>query len=190
MSTVFLDPHGDDSALFASFTIQREAALVIVVYDSYIQVNRGNLSCDRDTRRHETMGAMQCLLGNKADVRFAGLRDDVEHSLEEIAMAIHHVLPSHVEKTWVPAWEPKGHQHHNLVSLAAESLFQQDSIRHYMTYTTAGKSRGHEVPIPYGCWVRNKLKALACYRTQIDVERVGCRPHFLADLREFTQESL
>jgi hypothetical protein len=55
-----------------------------------------------------------------------------------------------------------------------------------MTYTRSnGKSRGREVPIERGEWIINKLRAMACYRSQIEIPRLGCWPHFVNDLREY-----
>jgi len=54
---LLIDVHGDDGALFAAWTIIRERPAVLVVYDSYVQSNRGVMGCGSMTRREETKEA-------------------------------------------------------------------------------------------------------------------------------------
>lgn len=60
---LLISPHNDDETLFAAFTIMRERPVVLVVFDSEVQVLRGFADCDAVTRRNETMHAMAELTG-------------------------------------------------------------------------------------------------------------------------------
>jgi LmbE family N-acetylglucosaminyl deacetylase len=158
---LFLSPHNDDETLFGAFTIQRVKPLVAVVFDSYVQAQRGNVVTWRQ-RRNETQNAL-AELGVGDDVRFLGMRDDV-FTTNELT----------------------GHAHHDVVALVADCIWP-GRVTHYLTYTrTGGKSiSANRVPVESGEWVRRKLRALACYESQIDIERLGCREHFLRDLHEY-----
>ena len=56
---VFISPHNDGECLFGSFTIQREKPLVVIVFDSVVQVMRGHPECDAVTRREESLRALE-----------------------------------------------------------------------------------------------------------------------------------
>jgi hypothetical protein len=59
-------------------------------------------------------------------------------------------------------------------------------VTFYTTYTNLGKTRPEREVFPQsGEHIRRKLQALACYESQIDIEALGCRPHFMNDLREY-----
>src|SRR5262245_21395624 len=81
---LFLAPHNDDETLFGAFTLQRERPVVLILYDSYVQVNRGAAWCDAETRREETRKAARILLGDGATVRFCGFRDDRVYQANEL----------------------------------------------------------------------------------------------------------
>ena len=70
---LFVSPHNDDAPLWGSFTLQRETPLVLTVFDSHIQPERGHLQCDAATRRKEDVDAMT-VLGCK--VEFSGVPDN------------------------------------------------------------------------------------------------------------------
>ena len=85
-----------------------------------------------------------------------------------------------------PSYEEGGHEQHNAVAQAATSVFGGDVI-HYLTYTReGGRSRdGYLVKPDDPEWIALKLRALACYRSQLRIE--NCRPWFtdLLDLNEW-----
>ena len=58
VSTLFLSPHNDDETLFGAFTIMKEKPIVCVVFDSYVQVARGNAGATASRRRNETLRAL------------------------------------------------------------------------------------------------------------------------------------
>jgi LmbE family N-acetylglucosaminyl deacetylase len=191
---LFISPHNDDETLFGSFLIQKHKPLVVVVFDSFIQVNRGADWCDRVTRRMETSAALNELLLNPAAL-FCGLRDDTEYTVSEIEASIAGVLMQETLKGQLadeiiaPAIEKFGHAHHNLVAMAAGGLAATLGVPliQYTTYQrgTHGKTRTpNPVLIEDPMWIERKLNALACYRSQI--RHPMCQPHFLRDLEEFT----
>lgn len=194
---LFLSPHNDDEALFGAFTIQRERPDVCVVFDSVVQVNRGYPQCEWSVRRNETEAAVSRLTEDAESfvwpvpVHYAGLSDANEYGAEDIAKAIQFDLPDvgGYSEVWAPQLELGGHLQHNAVARAARLAFPSAEIRWYLTYTRLGgkSTHGREVD-PTGAMVRRKLQALACYRTQLEIDALGCWPHF-TDLREFVVES-
>lgn len=178
MTKLFLSPHNDDAVLFGAFTIQRERPLVMTVFDSQVQANRGH-RVTATQRRAEDEAAMQ-ILGQQ--VSFCGFSDArlVEQELEEYFRFF-----SHLDEVYAPAVEEGGHPHHNLIGAIAARIWP-GRVLPYLTYTSSGKSRSaKEVHPASGEHVRRKLHALACYESQIDIEALGCRPHFLNDLHEY-----
>lgn len=173
---VFVSPHNDDETLFGAFTIQREKPLVVIVFDSVVQVIRGHKECDAVTRREESLRALEELGTPRSRVRFCGLGDHGKYSVGVISDVIKRTLGGEPEAVWAPAHEKDGHEQHNLVADACDRW----NPTRYATYTTAGKTRTNKpVPIESGDWIKRKLRALACYNTQIDIEALGCRPHFM-----------
>lgn len=224
---LFISPHSDDETLFGAFTIQRERPLVVVVFDSFTQVNRGADYCDALTRRKENANALislgqfshyQCnrdgipdkrmidsaqqadwrdeWVGRKdVSLKFCGLRDDMQYSDHAIAVAIFDVCPDGITHIYAPAQETSGHGQHSQTARAAqllagqvvpESTLAPIPITYYTTYTrTGGKTRtANPVPIEQPEWIERKLRALACYKSQIRLE--NCREHFTRDLLEYT----
>jgi LmbE family N-acetylglucosaminyl deacetylase len=191
---LLLAPHNDDEVLWTAFTVMREKPLVVVVFDSYVQLERGNPVTWQD-RRLETSCALEALGHTlEAGLSFLGIHDTAEEPFTDprIQPSLHariaHLLsvigePEHV---WAPAIEQNGHAQHNVIGRVAEYLWP-GRVTHYLTYTRdKGKSTSaNRVAIESGDWVRRKLRALACYESQIDIERLGCREHFCRDLWEY-----
>lgn len=178
---LFLSPHNDDAVLFGAFTILREKPLVVTVFDSYLQPTRGNKGCDYVTRRKEDEAAFR-ILG--CDFRFMGMRDD-RPDWDGVArhLQVADMLNGGVCTVYAPTIEGGGHEHHNRIGEIADQVFG-DRVVHYMTYTKAGKSTG--VLVPYEPeWVLLKLKAMACYESQIKLP--SCMPHFTRGLEEYYQ---
>lgn len=172
---IFVSPHNDDETLFGTFTILREKPLVVVVFDSYVQTNRG-LAGTWQERRAETEAAME-ILG--VGVQFLGFRDDDGTvTPDAIGKRLDYF---HGTQEFLPAFERDGHYHHNTVALA------RTQATRYLTYTTAGKSVSNcRVPIEDPNWIELKLKALSCYKSQFNLDpRMGCWPHFLRDQTEY-----
>lgn len=191
---LFLSPHNDDETLFGALTIMRERPTVCVVFDSYVQPSRGIPGCDAETRRAETCAALRVLTEDRdagwpvVAENFLGLRDDGPMTSVVIASylveAYRHL---NIEQVWAPAFEEGGHDQHNLVAQAADPAFP-GKVKHYLTYTRpGGKSRhGYEVMPRSGDDIARKLRALACYTSQLQIDpRLGCWPHFMRDLSEY-----
>lgn len=115
---------------------------------------------------------------------FGYVRDDAaDRNLVELVLS----KWRRVTDVWLPAVEEGGHEQHNLVGEIGEKVFRGAKIHRYLTYTQTGKSTvGREV-VPSGAMVRMKLLALACYKTQLEIDALGCWPHFM-DLREYVAE--
>ena len=174
---IFLDPHGDDAVLFASFTLLREKPLVVVVFDSYLQEQRG-YGITAAQRRAETEAACK-ILG--VDVQFLGFRDDTP-DWDGIVEALYG-FEGCESPVFAPAVEFGGHDHHSMVGEIAEKVLPP--VRSYLTYTKSGKSTGG-VPVPYEPeWALLKLRALACFESQIKLPSTA--PHFLREQYEYYQ---
>ena len=197
---LLLSPHNDDEVLWCAYTIMRERPTVCVVFDSYVQPSRGLGSCIAGRRRQETIDALveltreeycnAMIAGTEVEPDFLGFRDDDKFSMDGLASltAALHGHYRNVEQLWAPAIEQDGHEQHNMVGAAADAAFP-GLVTHYLTYTRKvdGKSRnGTEVLPRSGDDIARKLRALSCYRSQLQMDpRLGCWPHFVNDLREY-----
>lgn len=190
MPDLFLSPHNDDAPLFGSFIIRATNPLVVVVYDSYVQTVKGYPGCSTPERRLEDINAMR-ILNPGSPVQFLGL-DDRRPDTRQLESAFrglrNQIEEGPVEKItiWIPQPERRGNRHHNAVAWCAEEVFgghECVELRRYMTYTEAGRSTSSK-PVPFERdWVRLKLLALACYRSQINLED-NCE-HFMRPLLEY-----
>ena len=182
--SILISPHDDDFALFAAFTCLRERPVIMIVFDSYLQANRG-LQITHEQRAAETLAASR-ELGGLPVVRL-GFRDsdptvtpDLIHSrMMKVCRALG------CGYIFGPAWEPGGHEQHNLV---AEAFIEpMNNVGRYLTYTRTPCQKStspHEVPILEPAWIGKKLRALACFESQF-LPGTGCAPHFLRDQREY-----
>lgn len=185
---LFLSPHNDDEVLFGALTIMRERPLVVVVYDGYVQGNRG-VNILPLVRRKETRVAMSVL--GVDDAKFLGLRDDKQYTPEDIIFRLRGAvdIEQHFEAVYAPIYDLDGHEQHNLVALAS-GLLDSAKYEHYSTYTrNGGRQRTPNEVLPLdGSMIARKHRALACYTSQMDMdERLGCWPHFMNDMREYMQ---
>lgn len=177
---IFISPHNDDETLFGAFTILRTLPLVVVVFDSYAQEQRGNPVTWRQ-RRAETLAACE-ILGVRAI--FLGFSDaDPSITAGDVRARLLGALGAYNEAVFAPAAEPDGHDQHNLVAAAVDD---GPGVCRYLTYQReAGKSTSaNAVPVLKPEWIGLKLRALACYESQW-APRLGCYPHFLRDQTEY-----
>jgi LmbE family N-acetylglucosaminyl deacetylase len=184
---LFLSPHSDDEALFGSFIIQQELPEVWVITDGVIQQNRGE-DVRAGDRREESCNGVSSLIKNWP-VHFGGMSDSnvnwntVSDLL--VGMGLHGF-----DRVYAPYPETHEscHDHHNKLGFLVTGLFPEQ-VRFYATYTRqTGKTgpstpRAREYPPTDGGQVQRKLRALSCYRSQMDVH--NCREHFMRDLREY-----
>lgn len=178
---VFLAPHNDDETLFGAFTLLRHKPLVIVCLKSYVQEDRGGpTAAEREGETNRAMwwlGVEEWRQWNHDD-RQPDWKA-VEQSMQELDAELD------IGEVFAPACEVRGHDHHNEVGFLAQEVFG-DRLSTYLTYKRgSGKSRSSTpVSVDQSLWVILKLKAMACYESQIRLENT--RPWFLDEpLREY-----
>lgn len=180
MGSLLLAPHSDDESLFAAYSCMRtHAHIIICSYDDDRAV--------REIRALETTAAIG-ILGCSSQVWQVAAADLTRAAAETMLhpwTSTDHVgtLP---ERVYAPAVEQDGHEQHNLIGEVALELFG-DKVIPYLTYAPRGqRSRNGTEVVPTTEEIQRKLRALACYKTQI--ENPATRPWFfdLLDLREWT----
>ena len=137
-------------------------------------------------RRLETEAALR-ELGVVKPPLFEGFRDDaVERGWIDDCFARLAKAYGPGDVIYLPWQEPRSHDQHNLVGHYAEKNFAKREgviMKHYTTYSTDGKTVGSHPVHPHPDHVIRKLRALACYKSQITV--VNCREHFMRGLHEY-----
>lgn len=168
---IFLAPHNDDESLFGAYTLMRHKPFVIIVTDSYIQPDRGDLGCSAETRRQETIEAMK-LVG--CPVVFLGIKDS-ELTEEILKERLQYFNP---ETIYIPALQG-GNAQHDLVNKVALELFGRNKCEQYCTYTkTELYTTGNWEIAPSQPEVELKNKMLNCYQSQLNLPSTA--PHFEA----------
>lgn len=168
---IFLSPHNDDETLFSAFSLMREKPLVIIVTDSYVQYERGDVGCDAETRRQETINAM-AIIG--CPVVFLGIKD-TELTEENLTERLYPFFAA--GKVYAPAIQG-GNAQHNLVGRVAKRIFK-DRVQQYCSYTkTELYTTGKVEIVPTAEELELKNRMLACYKSQLALP--STRPHFLA----------
>ena len=184
MTALFLEPHADDAVLFGSFTLLREQPMVITVLESRVQLSRGT-EITQPMRATESRAAMS-ELGCKwmqwgLDRGFGDDDPDWEMITERLKGGT-----KLYDRCYAPAVEIDGHDHHNAVGVAALAAFGVDRVIPYLTYTRTGGKSTWGKRVPFEPWmVTRKLRALACYTSQIESAAAGCTEHFLRDQHEY-----
>jgi LmbE family N-acetylglucosaminyl deacetylase len=191
---LLLAPHNDDEILFAGFISMIHHPLVLIVFDSYVQLSRGYFGCSRDARRMESLKAAGIL--EAGFVEFCGLRDDVDYAAEgrtsDIDTAIMATVDyatdagNRITDVYAPLWEDYGHEQHNLVAASAAFCFSSNvKIHRYTTYTRRGGRTRTENIVPASPeMIAKKHQALACFKSQMQ-EVTGCREWFMGGLEEY-----
>lgn len=173
---LFISPHNDDESLFGAFTLIREKPLVVIVTDSYIQPNRGNVGCSAIERREETIKACQ-ILG--CPVVFLGI-PDTELNEGNLTARLEPFKHLGFEKAYIPA-QQGGNVQHDLIGAVGRKIFA--CCQEYTTYTkTELWTKGNIEVIPTKEELDRKNEALACYQSQINLG--STRPHFMAVLNK------
>ena|SRR3990167_9831140 len=172
MKSLAIIPHEDDESLFLAYTLMRERPLVLVVTSGWIQYLRGNLGCHEDTRRAETVRAME-ILG--CPVAFLGIKD-TELTEELFRKRIGPFARLEFERIYAPAIQGGNPQHDLIGKIAGQSF---SNCTYYTTYTkTELWTKGEIEVVPTEEEKALKIKALECYKSQINLG--ATRPHFLA----------
>lgn len=179
MNPIVLAPHGDDETLFAAYTCMRARAHVIVCsHDPDPDV--------RKQRSLETTNAIQILGCSHHEWPMSSSNMDWDKAREHLeAWNSSRLVASVADTVYAPAVDPEGHEQHNRIGEMALEVFGEKVIP-YLTYAPRGQrqTEGREV-VPTAEEIQRKLRALACYRSQI--EHPSTRAWFfeLLDLREW-----
>lgn len=153
---VLFEPHADDAALFAAFSMIRHRPRVVTCFGS-----DGDYG-DTETRHQESVAAA-AILGAGPVEQWDG-RDLIEKM---------RTLDANLRPARVFAPSPDtSHPDHLATAVAARSVFGE-RLTQYETYNVVGKVRGDN-PVPFEPgWVELKRRALACYQTQINHPRAS-----------------
>lgn len=181
MRSLLLAPHNDDEVLFACYTILRHRPDVIVCMGGY-----GQAGIDMAERVRETRDAM-VVLGHEA-WRMWPYRDDRPDWGSMRASLQAWEEPDsmwHYDTVFAPAVEEGGHEQHNQVGQIALDVFGSEKVIGYTTYRRGyGRTIGSVEVDPEDGWTSLKLRAMACYRSQIDLP--ATRPWFVDEtIREW-----
>lgn len=169
-NAVLFAPHADDETLFAAFTLLRARPRVVICYPSVRDYG------DTFTRVEESRAAAAILGAGPVEQWTGG--DLVAHMR---ALVESHGRPAEV---WAPSANAS-HPDHVAVAAAALEVFGAD-VRRYQTYDGAGRVReGREIKPPIGDSIERKIRALACYRSQLAHPRSS--GFFLDDQREYEE---
>jgi LmbE family N-acetylglucosaminyl deacetylase len=172
-------PHGDDEALFAAYTCMRERAHVIICsQDADPEIRRA--------RSLETTSAITILGCSHHEWQMSAAEMDWEQARAWMEpWNSTRLVASLPDRIYAPAIHPEGHQQHNRIGELALEVFG-DKVIPYTTYAPrAVRQIGAKEIVPTTDEIVRKLRAIACYRTQI--ENPSTRPWFydLLDLREW-----
>lgn len=165
-NAVLFAPHADDEALFASFVLQRARPRVVICFPSVRDYG------DTFTRAEESRQAA-AILGAGPVEQWTGL--ELKERMRELVAA--HGMPAEV---WAPSLDAS-HADHVAVAAAALEVFGS-LVRRYHTYNGARVRGGREIVPPAPDAIERKIRALACYRSQLAHPRSSA--FFLDDQRE------
>lgn len=193
--SVFIAPHHDDETLFGSFLIQKHRPDLVVVLLPRVQERRGGAT--EAIRRTELSLAWEILqpgrAGSVLQWEFPDEQPDWEAIAERIALLAtrydHAFVPAFGrDRDYLPSHDPPpgfGVLQHERIGWLAKDAFGRRNVTRYTTYTRRyGRDRkGEPVAIDDPAWIVAKLRALACYESQI--AEPSCRPHFLESLIEY-----
>lgn len=163
VTSVLFSPHQDDAALFAAYTCIRHDPVVVVVFRSVLQEQRGT-GITNALRELEDQCAREAL-GVSYWSQWPYSDANPDWGAIEAAMRLldERVRP---ETVFAPAPEVGGHEQHNQVGDLAEKVFGAARVDWYLTYRR-GHGRSHGVSVPFEPdWLRKKAEALACYESQ------------------------
>lgn len=182
-SRVFFAPHNDDETLFGAFTILRYQPTVVVCLASYRQeATYGGPVAAGLARTAETGRAMEEL--GVADW-YQWPYSDAEPDWGSVEAAMRAFdRDREPEVVFAPAVEGGGHEQHNAIGELAAKVFEGRVVS-YLTYRRGHLRTQSANPATFKPeWVQKKLRALACYGSQIALRQT--EPWFLDDtLREY-----
>jgi LmbE family N-acetylglucosaminyl deacetylase len=175
---VLFAPHQDDETLFAAFVCCRYRPRIFTVLRGFGQEHMGITYGEREIETRSAAAILGC-------DHEQWLYPDTGPDWEQIENRIRKVAANTGGLAFAPLAERGGHEQHNLVSEIVRAAFGSRA-RYYATYRYGGpKTTTGTLVEPEPAWIIAKLRALACYRSQI--ER-GPRRFFLHDLHEYLSE--
>lgn len=176
---LLLSPHNDDAVLFACFTLLREDPLVATVLRSELQESRGRPITAQMREAEDNCAFRELGLTRWEQWPFS----DRYLDWAAITAKLYALRSFGFDEVWAPApYADGGHPHHNELGLLARQVWPDCTLYH--TYRNGmGREKGNLVEIQDGYWIRSKLRALACYETQILEPSTG--HHFAVALHEW-----
>lgn len=179
MKSLLLVPHADDETLFASHIVMKHHPDIAL---AYLPMPKS----EQAIRLIEFQFAVRELDGRDVYLWLGGYEGhpiDLEPKLEELRGQYDHV--------YAPYPMSAGHTEHNLVGYTAAILWPPGSRTFYHTYTRMeGRVHRDNAFVLEPDMVLRKLRALACYKSQI--EHPARRPWFneLLEMREWWTDEL
>jgi glycosyltransferase involved in cell wall biosynthesis/LmbE family N-acetylglucosaminyl deacetylase len=163
-------PHADDETLFAAFVLQRARPRIVVCFPSVRDYG------DTFTRAEESRAAAAILGAGPVEQWSGGDLAARMRALVEV-----HGMPSEV---WAPSLEAS-HADHVAVARAAVEVFGS-AVRRYHTYRDGARVVGGREIVPEATdAIERKIRALACYRSQLAHARASA--FFLDSQREYEE---
>jgi LmbE family N-acetylglucosaminyl deacetylase len=160
VTALLLEPHQDDAILFASYLcLTHRPQVVTVLGDARNQP--GVTGAQRDEENARAFRE----LGIDPPVSWP-YRDD-EPDWEAIVHDVGLLERRGFERVFAPLPEMAGHEQHNFLGHLVEAVFANHPVVFYTTYQFGGPRTTGD-PVPYEReWVQRKLRALACFESQI-----------------------
>lgn len=176
---VVIASHNDDEVLWTAYTLLRYSPHVIIVTDSFIQEERGEVGCDAETRRNESIAAC-AFLG--CSVSFLGIRDTelTERLLRKRLKDIE------AETIYIPAYHKDGNPQHNLINKVCLELFPKEKIEQYCSYSRNDLMvKGNYEVKPTKEEMERKNKAMNFYVSQINLNSMASHFEFIRNKAEW-----
>ncbi len=178
MTALLLQPHNDDAVLFASWLCLKHRPHVVTVLRSVVQEANG---ITHEERMAEDVRAMEILGCEFSQLAFGDdATPDWERTANWIAAMDERMAP--LDRVFAPWPEKGGHEHHNRVGELARDIFG-DRVTFYTTYRVGGPRTVGTPSEPEPWMIPLKLRALACYESQM---LRGPRRFFMHALDEWT----
>ncbi len=160
MTALVLEPHQDDATLFTAFNAIRHRAHIVCVLRSRNQDANGITTEEREAEAADAAAILGCTWEQwpewDTEPDWPDIRDQLEHYDQDNSPEI----------VFAPAPTKGGNEQHNTIGDLAREVFGA-RVTLYETYRTGGP-RVEGVPVEFEReWVLLKLRALACFESQI-----------------------
>ncbi len=172
MTALLLSPHNDDAVLFASWLCLKHRPHVVTVLRSVVQEANGITHAEREAEDAAAFGVLGIRYLQWTypddDPPWSEVADDLAFETADLVFA--------------PWPEKGGHDHHNRIGELARNIFG-DRVTFYTTYRVGGPRTVGTPSEPEPWMMPLKLRALACYESQM---LRGPRRFFMHALDEWT----